>query len=61
MYDEIFQTQAVDGDVLLPKPFLDFGFDGVVRRKLPASDVFQFAKHVKVRKGEVTALRWEGT
>jgi hypothetical protein len=25
--NKIFQALAVEGDVLLPKPFLDFGFD----------------------------------
>jgi hypothetical protein len=30
-YDESFQAQAVEGDFPLPKPFLDLGFDGVVR------------------------------
>jgi hypothetical protein len=35
-YDEIFQALAVK-DVLLPKPFLGLGFDGVFRRKTPTS------------------------
>jgi hypothetical protein len=38
-YDEIFQALAI-GDVLLRKPFLDLGFDGVVRWKSLASKVF---------------------
>jgi hypothetical protein len=33
-YDEISQALAV-GDVLLPKPFLNLGFDDVVRWKPP--------------------------
>jgi hypothetical protein len=32
MYDEMFQALVVD-DLLFPKPFLDLGFDGVVRWK----------------------------
>jgi hypothetical protein len=59
MYEEIFQAVAVEGDVLLPKPFLDFGFKGVVRWKSPASEMFfRFAKHVKVQEGQVGAIRW---
>jgi hypothetical protein len=59
-YDEIFQTLAV-GDVLLPKPFLDLGFNGVVRWKSPALKMFlQFAKHMKVRGGRVDVVRWVG-
>jgi hypothetical protein len=38
-YDEIFQALAVEQDVLLPKPLLNLGFDGVVRWKSPASEV----------------------
>jgi hypothetical protein len=34
------QALAVEGDVLLPKPFLLYGFDGVVRWKSPASEMF---------------------
>jgi hypothetical protein len=49
MYNEIFQALVVDGDALLPNPFLDLCFDGVIRWKLPATEMFyQFAKHVKV-------------
>jgi hypothetical protein len=40
MYNEISQALAVDGDILVPKPFLDLGFDGVIRWKLPASETF---------------------
>jgi hypothetical protein len=48
MYNEIFQALAVE-DGLLQKPFLDLSFDGVIRWKLPASEMFsQFAKHMKV-------------
>jgi hypothetical protein len=35
-HDEIFQAVAVE-DVLLPKPWLDVGVDGVVRWKSPIS------------------------
>jgi hypothetical protein len=50
--DEIFQALVVEGDVLLLKPFLDLRFDGVVRWKLPISEMFsQFTKHVKVQGG----------
>jgi hypothetical protein len=56
-YDKISQALAVQADVLLPKPFLYFGFDGVVRWKSPASEIFffQFSKHVEVRGGRVGA------
>jgi hypothetical protein len=44
-YDEIFHVLAVE-DLLLPKPILDLGFDGVVRWKSLASEMsFQFPKH----------------
>jgi hypothetical protein len=36
-YDEIFQALAVER---LPKPFQDLGFDGVIRWKSPASEMF---------------------
>jgi hypothetical protein len=39
-YDEIFQTLAVEGDVLLPKTFLDLRFDYVIRWKSPTSEIF---------------------
>jgi hypothetical protein len=39
-YDEIFQALAVEGDILLPNPFLDLAFDGVVRCKSPTSEIF---------------------
>jgi hypothetical protein len=58
MCDEIFQTMAVEGDVLLLKPFLDLGFDGVIRWKSLAWEMFfQFAKHVKVQGGQVGAAQ----
>jgi hypothetical protein len=58
MYDEISQALAVEGDVLLPKPFPDPGFDGVVRWKSPTSEMFfQFAKHVEVREEQDGAVR----
>jgi hypothetical protein len=38
-YDETFQALAAEGDVLLPKPFLHPGFDGVVRRMSPGSEM----------------------
>jgi hypothetical protein len=43
---------AIEGDVLHPKTFLYLGFEGVVRWKSPASEMFLFqsAKHVKVRR-----------
>jgi hypothetical protein len=48
-YGEIFQPLVAEGDVLHTKPFLDLGFDGVVTRKSPASEIFfRFAKHVEV-------------
>jgi hypothetical protein len=31
MYDEIFQALAEEGDVMLLKPFLDLGFEDVMR------------------------------
>jgi hypothetical protein len=48
-HDEIFPALAAR-DVLLPKPFLDLGFDGVVRWKSRPSETFffHFAKQVKV-------------
>jgi hypothetical protein len=39
-YDEIFQALAIEGNFLHQKPFLDLGFDGVVRWKTPASEMF---------------------
>jgi hypothetical protein len=58
MYDEIFRALTVEADVLLPKPFLDLGFDGVVRWKTPASEMFfQFSKHVKVRENQIGTVR----
>jgi hypothetical protein len=99
-YDGIFQALAVEGDVLLPKPFQDptqpnihtrlgllglprvwqterniseadavkakvqqlflhQSFEGVVRWKFPASEIFFWlAKHVKVKGGRVGAVRW---
>jgi hypothetical protein len=60
-YYEIFQALAIEGDVLLPKPFLDLGFDGVVRWKSPASEgFFQVSKHVEIRGSEVAAAWWVG-
>jgi hypothetical protein len=60
-YDETFQTLAVKGDVLLTKPVLDLGFDGVVRRKSPASEVFfRFPKHVDVQDSRVGVTGWVG-
>jgi hypothetical protein len=37
-YKGIFQALAED--VLLPKPFLDLGFDGVIRWISPTSEMF---------------------
>jgi hypothetical protein len=46
-YYEIFQALAVEGDVLLLKPFLELSFDTAVRWKSPTSEMFfQFAKHM---------------
>jgi hypothetical protein len=42
-HDEIFQALAAEGDVLPPKPFLDLGFDAVVRWKSPASKMIFFS------------------
>jgi hypothetical protein len=36
MYSEIFQALVI-GDILLPKPFLDLGFNNVIRWKFPVS------------------------
>jgi hypothetical protein len=56
-YDEIFQALAVAADFLLPKPFLDPGFDGVVRWTSPVSEIFsQLVKHVKVQGGPQSGL-----
>jgi hypothetical protein len=61
MHNGISQTLAAQGDVLLLKPFLDFGFNGVVRWKSTASEIiFQFAKHVEVYGGRVGAVRCVG-
>jgi hypothetical protein len=49
-YNEIFQALAVEGDISLPKPFMDLGFDSVVRRtrkSLASEMIFQFAKHLQ--------------
>jgi hypothetical protein len=44
-HDEIFQALEVERGVLLPKPFLDLGIDGVIRWKSAASELFfRFAK-----------------
>jgi hypothetical protein len=60
MYKEIIQAMAV-GDFLFLKPFLDLSFEGVIRWKLPASEIFlQFAKH-KVHRSQVDAVQWLGT
>jgi hypothetical protein len=39
-YVDIFHSLAVEGGVLLPKTFLDLGFDCVVTWKSPASEMF---------------------
>jgi hypothetical protein len=51
MYDEIFQALMLEEDSLLPKPFLDLGFDSVIRRKSASYKFFQFSKHLKVQGG----------
>jgi hypothetical protein len=43
-YDEIFQALAVEGDVLLPKPFLDLGFDSAIGPNLAPSSFNIFGK-----------------
>jgi hypothetical protein len=47
--DEIFHALAVERDVLLPKPFLDLGFDGVQPRLSPLgiSRVWQTEKFLR--------------
>jgi hypothetical protein len=40
---EVFQALVVERNVLLPKPCLDPGFDGVVGWKSPASEMFFFS------------------
>jgi hypothetical protein len=61
MYDEIFRALAVEGDFLIPKPFLVHGFDCVVTLKSPATETFsfffQFPKQVKSRGGYAEAVR----
>jgi hypothetical protein len=56
-YDETVQSLAADGDVLLPQPFPDLGFDGDVTRNRRPIFFFQFAIYVKVRRGQVWAGR----
>jgi hypothetical protein len=52
MYNDISQALAVEGEVLLPKSFLEFGFDDDVRWKSPVLEmIFKFVKHVKARRG----------
>jgi hypothetical protein len=42
-YDQIFQALAVEGDVLLPKPFLDLGLLTASSHVIPGlGDVFLF-------------------
>jgi hypothetical protein len=49
-YYEIFQVLAVEGDILLPKPFLDLSFYAVVKWISPAWEIFfQFVKRVEFR------------
>jgi hypothetical protein len=60
MYNEIFQVLAVEDD-LLPKRFLDLGFDNVVRCKLLALKMFsEVAKNKKVQGDQVTVVQWVG-
>jgi hypothetical protein len=56
MYDEIFQAMAVEEDALLPKPFLDLGFNGVVRWKSPASGMFFSFPHTSKSTGNKSGL-----
>jgi hypothetical protein len=56
--DGIFQALPVEGHILIPKPFPDLGFDGVVRWKLSALETFfQFTKHEEVQEGQVGAVQ----
>jgi hypothetical protein len=58
-YDDIFQALSVQGDVQLQKPFLNPGFGGAVRWKLPASEMFfSVCQHVEVQGGRVGAVWW---
>jgi hypothetical protein len=51
-YDEIFQALAVEGDILLVKPFLDHRLDSVIRLKLLTLEkLFYFAKYTNVQRG----------
>jgi hypothetical protein len=43
-YDELFQALAKEGNVLLSRPLLNFGFD-VIRWKLPTSKMFLYLKY----------------
>jgi hypothetical protein len=45
MYKEIFQALTLDKNVLIMKPFLDFGFEGVVRWKSLVSEMFFSVSH----------------
>jgi hypothetical protein len=50
MYDNILQALAVEEAIMFLKPFLDLGFNGVIRWKSPALEMFSHtAKHVKVQ------------
>jgi hypothetical protein len=42
-YDELFQALAIEHNILLLRPFLDFGSD-VLRWKVPTSKMFLYLK-----------------
>jgi hypothetical protein len=54
-YVYVFQDLAVEGDVLLPKPFLNVGFNVIVRWKPLASKMFLQRTNVTVQ-GAVSGL-----
>jgi hypothetical protein len=59
-YDEVSQAPAVEGDILFLKRFLDLGFDGVIRWKLPLSEIFQFVKCERNGDGSKTSSMARG-
>jgi hypothetical protein len=59
-HNETFQPQAID-HILLLKPFLDPGFDGVVRSDFVSSDFHVFGKLKKKRHFRVWRLLSDDT
>jgi hypothetical protein len=53
MYDEIFYALAAEGDILLPKPFPDLGFDGVVKWKAAPLEFHVFGKLKNISEGGI--------